>query len=242
MHNTIIFTLVKDEDNIIIEWILHHLLCDIDHIYLFDDDSYNPVENIISILPNIYLDKITIYTKKNTGIPPPNHNKQAFYYLGFIKNHKNISKWCWFIDIDEFIIPNKYSINKFLSIYDKYDIINIPWLMYGSSYHLNSQQNGLLFENFTLHEDSFSVVVKSVFNLDKISSNFEKIKIHIHGHYIDLTCTNTFNIYSLVPKNHKFKNQDDYLLPIYINHYHIQDCYNYLRSLLFLYSGGSNHP
>jgi hypothetical protein len=60
MHISV-YCQIKDENNIIKQWINHYLNLNFDHIYLVDDQSKTPIKNIIN--NNEYLkNKITVIT------------------------------------------------------------------------------------------------------------------------------------------------------------------------------------
>src|SRR5689334_24582370 len=47
----VIFTLLKDEDNLVIDFVVHHLAIVFDRIIIFDDLSAIPVSDLISTMP-----------------------------------------------------------------------------------------------------------------------------------------------------------------------------------------------
>lgn len=74
----------------------------------------------------------------------------------------NLSKWIYICDIDEYIITD--NLNYFLNENDNYDSMYIPWIIYGTSYHINFPKNDLgVIRNFPLHDDKYSIYGKSIF-------------------------------------------------------------------------------
>jgi len=172
-YNLVIQTMAKDEDHIINEWIVHHILLGVEHIYLYDDFSKIPITEAIKNLPSCILDKVTVYRLEEndsifyneTFFNSQYYNKELyeksnkikqFYFLNyFLIDHKHISKWCFFCDVDEFIcMNNDTNIHDFLENYNDYNNLYIPWLIYGSSYHIE-QPKGLVIENFTMHKNNY---------------------------------------------------------------------------------------
>lgn len=225
--NIIIETIVKNEEYILNEWIIHHLLIGFNHIYIYDDASIIPVEEIIIKLPDIYKKKITVYriedefyTDKFINSKYYNEKlynkykklKQLYIMNYFLKNHKNIAKWCLFSDCDEFIcLNNNNNINEFLDDKDKYDIIYIKWLNYGTSFYID-EPNGLVMNNFIYHGLNYSHLGKSILKLQDIDIN----NIHTLNNNL-----NTLNI-----------NGTLYNSQIHINHYITTYLKRYIRRKL----------
>ena len=53
--------MAKDEDHIINEWIVHHILLGFEHIYIYDDQSNYPISERIKELPECIQEKVTVY-------------------------------------------------------------------------------------------------------------------------------------------------------------------------------------
>ena len=73
-YNLIIQAIAKDEDHIINEWIVHHILLGVEHIYLYDDFSKIPITEAIKNLPSWILDKVTVYRLEEND----NYYNEAF--------------------------------------------------------------------------------------------------------------------------------------------------------------------
>jgi len=233
-YNIIIQTMAKDEEHIINEWITYHILLGIEHIYIFDDNSKIPISDTIKTLPDYIIEKITIlrldendsnffdaefinsnYYNSNLYKKINNH-KQIYFMNYFLDNYKKVSDWCFFCDCDEFLyLNNDINITIFLNKNNMYNIIYIPWLLYGSSYYIE-QQNGLIIENFIYHEDKYCRIGKSIVKLYELD-------------YID-------DVHRLQYKNEKILylnfNTKLFELPVHINHYQINSIKIYLKRKL----------
>lgn len=230
LYNIIIYTIVKDESHIIKEWILHNIFLGVEMIYIYDDQSIIPVSDLIIDFPNEIKKKITIfrididYYDKNFDrsiyFDPNiyklnNINKQLYYMNLFTTQFRNISNWCLFIDCDEFIYLKDDNLLNIIKLYDNYDSIYIPWLMYSNSYLIN-EIDGLIINNLTYHAANYDKYLgKSIIKLSKIKfiDNNHQIDKHLNTFHFD----NTTKIYEL---------------PIHINHYHITSIKTYLRRKL----------
>ena len=231
-YNSIIQSMAKDEDHIVNEWIVHHILLGFEHVYLYDDNSKIPITEAIKNLPLWILEKVTIYRLEENDSNFFNDIfltsqyydatlyenfksiKQTYFLNYFLINHKHISKWCFFGDVDEFLyIKDDINICDFLEIYNNYNNLYIPWLIYGSSYNID-QPNGLVIENFTLHENLYSDIGKSIAKLSEILFIYD-------GHQISNVNSYYFN-----------SNKKLFELPIHINHYQINSIKTFIRRKL----------
>ncbi len=216
----IIQATVRDEEHILTEWILYHLLLWVEHIYIYDDLSKNPVSKYIERLPQHFREKITVYRIDKELFREEElrdsiyfdaeifekfwFNKQRYLLNHFLKNHKNLSEWCLFCDADEFLYLNTAdSIVEILNQYDDFDTIYIPWLNHWSSFHIN-MPDGLIIENFKYHDSLYHYRWKSIAKTWKIDEIFSP---HI-------VWPNVFEFDFNVPL---------YQLPMHINHYRICD-------------------
>ena len=232
-YNIIIHTLVKDEDHILNEWIIHNINIGIEHIFIYDDQSKISVKKVISILPTYYKSKVTIFKiEKNINfydnnqfihsiyydqsLYPEEKNIKQFYFQNyFLKKYKKISKWCFFCDVDEFIyLKDNITLNDILNTYESYEIIFFPWLVYGSSFHID-QPKGLVIDNFRYHDNKY-------FHLGKSICKMEFIEIINDVHFIN----NSNKIFILDGNTKLFD------LPVHINHYQINSIKTYINRKL----------
>ena len=246
MYNKIIHSLIKDESHILNEWILHNILnIGFDHIYIYDDQSEKSISEVISLLPHEIVSKVTIFTlekkfnfydknefKKSIYYDENiyikfNDNKQFYFQNYFLNKYKDVSKWCLYCDVDEFIyLKDNNELDDILLEFDDYDIIYIPWLIYGSSFNID-QPNGLIIDNFKYHDNKYHELGKSICKL-------KNINIINNAHQIDQDKIN-------LPIYFKFNhNEKIYNLPIHINHYQINSIKLYIQRKLRLEIGHSN--
>ena len=232
-YNLVIHTIAKDEEHIINEWILHNIFIGVEHIFIYDDNSKIPILETIQILPEYIKEKVTIFrlddcddfynidifrtSKYYDEVIYNNFTdvKQLYFQNYFLNNYKEVSELCFFCDIDEFIyLKNDNNILSCLDIYNEYDIIYIPWLVYGSSFYIE-QPVGSIMRNFRYHDFKYFVLGKSICkmkNIDKIISPHE--------------LSNNKKIY-------KFDyNTKLHELPIHINHYQINSVKTYFKRKL----------
>ena len=220
-YNTIIQTMAKDEDHIINEWIVHHILLGFEHIFIYDDGSHYLISERIKELPKWIQEKVTVYLIDVDFYDKEEFSKSCYYdkeliqqwfkdikqcyFLNlFNKTHNNISNWCLFCDLDEFIYLKDHSnISDFLKIYDNYDSLFLRWVCYNTSLFIE-EPNGLIIDNYIYHHN-YHISGKSITKMSAISNKF----IH-SAHFINESELNIF----LFNQNSKL-----YDLPIHLNHY-----------------------
>ena len=235
--------MINDDTHVINEWIIHHIInINIDHIYIYDDRSKISINKTISILPEDIRKKVTVIRIED-DINFYNHDdfknsiyydielyikseniKQIYFHNHFLKNYKNVSKWCYLCDVDEFIYLNdNINLDNILNEYDNFDIIFIPWLIYGSSFNIE-QPDGLVINNFKYHSNKYHKIGKSFYKMNNI--NYISNPHIINNNHTCFQFSYTEKLFDL---------------PIHINHYQINSVKTYISRKLKLeigYVGG----
>jgi hypothetical protein len=236
----IIQTMANNEPHIS-EWIVHHILLNFDHIYIYDDNSIIPIQDVVNNLDEYFRSRVTVYRLDNSyefynkninfdvtslkyydeKIFNEYKNYKQFYLLNyFLKYHKTVAEYCFFTDADEFIyLKDLNNIKDFIKKYYNYDMIYINWIYYGTSFHINDPK-GLVIDNYRLHNRTYSDCGKSIVRLSKLKfiNNIHEILggesyFHLTEENRKYLENNKFNI-------NKFDyNQPLHTLPIHINHY-----------------------
>ena len=120
-----ICAVAKCENNYINDWVNYHLNLGVDEIHIYDnnDPEYEDVLKRIDNKEKVFVHKIP--NAKEFQIPT---------YNKFYKDNGKRFDWVGFLDIDEYIILNKWkSIKDFLND-DKfkwYNVIKLNWHMFG---------------------------------------------------------------------------------------------------------------
>ena len=140
----VICAIAKNENQYINNWVNWHLNLGFDRIYLYDnnDPETTFVGNFIE-----QLDKVEIIDVRGKH----EANFQNKCYNEFYNSHK--FDWCAFIDIDEFIILNKWkTIDEFLSdnIFSSTNVIRLNWHMYNDGGMIYRDLSVPVYEAFTM--------------------------------------------------------------------------------------------
>ena len=234
-YNIIIQTTAKDEDIIICEWIVHNILLGVDHIYIYDDNSIIPITTTIQILPEWIKNKVTVFRLefdfyneteiKNTEYwefykkeKYWSNLKQHFLINYFINKYNNISKWCLFIDVDEFIYLKTYTnMNEFMKNYENEPGLYLQWLLYGTSYHIDINDKTLIMDNNLYHSNNYHPTGKSIIKMKEFNNKY------------------IYDIHTLINKDKLYyfdKHAKPFELSIHLAHYHKINVKTFLKRKL----------
>lgn len=215
-YNTSICAIFKNEAPYLKEWIEFHRIIGIDHFYLYNNFSNDDFNNILKT----YIDK-GIVTLINWEIP----QGQMSAYKNCVETYSYETKWICFIDLDEFIVPNKVdNIYDFLIKFEKNrPYILCYWKNFTSSGYLKRNINQLVIEDFIISWQKYTNIGKLFFNT---AYNYaDELEENRYMHYrwakfknIKLPPINIFG--KICTRNiHPISGND---FPIQINHYLIK--------------------
>jgi len=159
-----ICAIVHNEAYYIAEWLEYHLIIGVEKFFIYDNESDDNIKEILKpyinrgIVEYIYLSgkKLELYKYKSDKERYQElirwcHNVQHHAYSEAVKKTKYSTFWLAFIDIDEFIVlTSKKTIPEFLHDFENQVGIELFWIMYGSSGHINKTEQ-LVIERFQHH-------------------------------------------------------------------------------------------
>jgi len=141
---TAVCLIIKDENEYLEEWLLHHIKVGFDHFMIYDNGS----KNCIGELRNKLTDKgiikpgiVSVYTWKDNEVGSQcraykHACEQVIPYTGI--------DWMLFIDTDEFYTSNTMNVKEDLTIleklYGKFDALGLSWRMYGNDPYFETRQ------------------------------------------------------------------------------------------------------
>ena len=151
--------LVKDEDDFIVDCIVHHLALGFDGIIVFDDLSDVPVATLVAALPEAVASRVTCHRFQLDFYRWHGHNidplfdaelysrfastKQMYVYNYALAHCLDATDWCAFVDADEFIwLGEQTTLAAFRrSIQDRgYSAVVFDMLLYGHSFRVLPEQ------------------------------------------------------------------------------------------------------
>lgn len=174
--------IMKDEQDYVEEWLMHHIAIGVDKFFIYDHGS---VPSLNYTLANFgekkYLDIVLIeggefWTEVRAGrrIWSP----QIWAYNQCLERAKASGiKFMGFVDADEFIVPQKaqdHGILTVLNEFEQYGGLVINWRVFGSSQHQKKPTGGVL-ENYdrciprTEQESRFIKTIANVEHTQKVS-------------------------------------------------------------------------
>lgn len=205
-----ICAIFKNEAKYIKEWIEFHRIIGIDHFYLYNNNSNDNYEEVLSEYIKSGIVELVDWEKNQA---------QMEAYKDCISKKKNETNWLGFIDIDEFIVPIKYNnIKIFLKKFEKVGSINIYWKMFCSSGKLDRKTN-LVTNDFVVSWPKLTNIGKCFFNTAYTFDLSKKNSLLHHNLYtkrlgISIPPVNSANKFTTFGI-HRYKKNID----IQINHY-----------------------
>jgi len=232
-HNVSICAIFKDEADYLKEWIEFHKIVGVEHFYLYNNKSSDNYMEVLSP----YIAEGTVSLK---DWPKPQSQMAA--YKDFMDHHARETKWVGFIDLDEYVVPNKTdTIYDFLKGFENRSSVIIYWKNFGTSGFTKRSTNRLITEDFTVAWPKYVDIGKFFFNTKYAYTPDLKRNAHMHYMWsknkgIELPPVNVFDricTYGInsVPC-------DD--MPIQINHYLLKSYHEYTQKKAK--RGGGVHP
>lgn len=140
-HNVSLCLIFKNEAPYLKEWIEYHRLIGIEHFYLynnFSDDNYKDV-----LAPYIEDNLVTL-------VEFPVKYGQIKAYEDCYAKAKSETNWLGFIDADEYVnLIEANDIKEFLSSYRRFPSVMFNWKMFGTSGHIEENEEELTTERYT---------------------------------------------------------------------------------------------
>lgn len=232
-YDVSICAIYKNESCYLKEWIEYHILIGVDHFYLYNNNSSDDYLNVLQE----YIDKNIV-----TLIDWEKPQSQMEAYQNCVNSYSNETNWFCFIDIDEFIVPNKdNNINDFLKEFCNKPILIVYWKCFGASGIYKRNSNRLVTEDFVLSWGKYTNIGKVFYNT-AFSYDIEIFK-GSNMHYMwarkgkmKLPPVNVFNKVCIYNNDHA--NSKDF--PIQINHYVTKSLEEYINKKMK--RGGGVHP
>ena len=194
------------------EFIIYHHIVGVEHFYIYDNNSDNPIKNRLN---NFYFNRLC------TIIDFPGHSMQIPAYQHCVKNFGNQTKWLAFIDGDEYILPKQdWSIRDVLNRHEDTHALGINWVIFGSNYYDNVQ-DGLLVDKYRRCENGQNHHIKSIVQPRYVTSAH-------HQHFVIIQDPSKYRDCKKNIISGPFNNNYTIDL-IQINHYHFRSLEDYIK-------------
>ena len=151
-----ICAIAKNEGPYFQEWIEWHRKQGVEKFYIYDNESTDGTREVLEPYIASGLVDYTYF---------PGQKMQLAAYDDCFERHRLEMRWLAIIDLDEFIVPIKdRSIPEFLHRMEKYPVVEINWLVYGSGGAKKQEPGGVMerFRRHSLPEHQLNTHVKSI--------------------------------------------------------------------------------
>lgn len=141
-HYLSVCAIAKNEGPYFQEWIEWHLSQGVEKFYIYDNESTDCTREVL----HPYIESGVVEYQYFPG-----QKRQLAAYDDCFERHRFDTRWLAVIDLDEFIVPiQDSSIPVFLQRFEDYAVVEINWLVYGSS-GARTKTEGNLMERFRKH-------------------------------------------------------------------------------------------
>lgn len=154
--------IAKDEGDYFREWIEWHRKMGVEKFYIYDNGSSDSTRQVLQPYIESGLVEYIYF---------PGYRMQLAAYDDCLENHRYDSRWIAFIDIDEFIVPiTDSSIPVFLKRFENFPVVEINWLVYGSSGKESKSDDPVMdrFRSHSIGDHRLNRHVKSIVNPRRI--------------------------------------------------------------------------
>ncbi len=227
-HYCSLCLIIRDENEYLEEWLRWHMNIGVEHFYIYDHGSKQPVRKFVNGLGQEIAEKTTVIEWSGT-----HRDAQPDAYNDCINRFRGESRWIGFVDTDEQIeVKTGQTLPEYLKGCEEYAGIFALWVTYGASGKLQKTQ-GLLRERFTeiSHGDGWAenvgkVIVQPVYMNAMMIHNGEAAEgfevVNEHGEAIG---------------NYRLRTETPTREKICVNHYYTKSYEEWMEKL----RRGSSH-
>lgn len=149
MHYLSLCCIAKDEEPFIGEWLTYHSLLGVEHFYVYDNESANPLLTHPVVARYKKAGRLTLVRIEGKAA-----QRQAYRHCLETFGHENY--WVGFLDVDEFVcLSGEQSdgdalwldIRPLLSEFEDYAALALNWRLFTSSGH-TKRPEGLVIDNY----------------------------------------------------------------------------------------------
>ncbi|MEH3148043.1 MAG: glycosyltransferase family 2 protein [Methylobacterium frigidaeris] len=209
---------IKNEQDIINEWLAFHRAVGFEHLFVIDNGSDDNTARIVKNFSD--RDSVT-YLFQPTGNP-------AEFSTTFIKSFGDQFRWMAFIDADEFLYPaSGGDIRAVLAEYESFAGVGVYWQIYGSNGH-ESKPEGLTIETMTQRAPSNYYLnrhIKSIVDPRKVFHPLGSHMFKLAGDCVD----EQRRVFHDGPPHGYFEDMEPSHNVLRINHYHVRAREQYVK-------------
>jgi hypothetical protein len=140
-HYLSLCCIIKDEDDVIEEWVAFHLGVGVDFILVVDNGPSLSLPRILA--PYISQGSVELVNFWTRGRQQQRAYDRALRYM------RGKTRWLGFLDADEFLFPTMAAnLPEVFHDFDDHVAVSINWVSFGSSGH-DTPPDGFVIDNFT---------------------------------------------------------------------------------------------
>ena len=161
-HYLSVVVIAKNEGEYFKEWLDWHISQGVEKFYVYDNES---TDNTREVLQPYIESGVVDYTYF------PGYRMQLAAYDDCLKKHRFDTRWLAVIDMDEFIVPiSDKNIPDYLKELEAYPVVEINWLVYGSSGEREKRSGGMMerFKRHSFPQHPLNRHVKSILDPRKV--------------------------------------------------------------------------
>lgn len=204
LYEIAVCAIAKNEGEYFKEWLDWHIGIGVEKFFIYDNESTDETREILKTYIERGLVEYVYY---------PGHRKQLEAYDECLKRYRFDTRWLAFIDLDEFIVPEKgKKLPDILRQFADRPLIEVNWICYGSGGQRN-REPGKVMERFTYHSNpdaSINRHVKSIVNPRRIfnmigcheASRIDGKGVDGNGEEIKKSWKDRTPVHSLIKINH----------------------------------------
>lgn len=121
--------IIRDENDYLEEWLRWHIDIGVEHFYIYDHGSKEPVKDFIRGLGGDIAEKTEIIDWSGR-----HKDAQPDAYNDCLKRSRGVSRWVGFVDTDEHVcVKTGQSLPEFLKSYEDFAGLFAIWVTYGAN-------------------------------------------------------------------------------------------------------------
>jgi len=129
LYECAICLIIRDENEYLKEWFEWHIGQGVQHFYIYDHGSVEPVADFVQSLDSYISDRVTVIDHSGSHA-----NAQHEAYNGCLKRFGHETRWLGFIDSDEMVrIKDGKKLPDFLAEFTDYAGLFMPWVVYNAN-------------------------------------------------------------------------------------------------------------
>lgn len=143
-HYLSVCAIVKNEGQYFVEWLEWHLGQGVERFYIYDNESDDDTVAILTPYIDLGIVEYTFWPGRRQQIPA---------YDDCIERHRLDTRWLMFLDLDEFVVPERGTFAEYLHTMERHPSVELNWLIYGSNGQ-REKRPGKVMDRFTRHAEA----------------------------------------------------------------------------------------